>query len=400
MSGRPWSGTPSDSWCAASDVSDFIPLSVPNISGNEWEYVKECLDGGWVSSVGEYVTRFEEMSASATGSRHAVATTSGTAALHLALRLAGVGVDEEVILPSLTFIASANAVRYQGAWPTFVDSDEHFQIDPEAVRRFLVEDCHSGAVNRHTGRSVTAIMPVHVLGHPCDIDEIRDIGREFGLRVIEDAAEALGCRYKDRPVGSGGLACLSFNGNKILTTGGGGMLLTDDEETAVRGRYLSTQAKDDAVQYVHGEVGFNYRLSNVQAAIGCAQLERLAGFVERKRSIASLYAEELGRLPGVTTMGEAEWATSTFWLYTVLIDPSTGHTPNSLIDALARERIQARPVWQPMHLSPAHRQSHSAPCERTEEVHARAVSLPCSTSLTHAEQTRVVDVVSRLLRHG
>lgn len=381
-------------------VSEFIPLSVPNISGNEWEYVKDCLDTAWVSSVGSYVSRFEELTAERVGCRFAVALSSGTAALHLGLVLSGVGEGDEVVVPSLTFIASANVVRYVGAWPVLVDCDPQFyQMDPRSLRRFLSEECDSQLRNRNTGRTVRAILPVHVLGHPCDIDEMRSIAAKYGLRVVEDAAEALGSRYKDAPVGAGtALSCFSFNGNKILTTGGGGMLVTDDEDLANRARYLSTQAKDDELGYVHGEVGYNYRLTNVQAAIGCAQLEQLDRFVERKRQVAHRYRDALGDIKGVVHMPEARWADSTFWLYTIRLDPEvTGVTPDTVIGMLASELIQARPLWQPMHLSPVYQGSFHMPCPNAEAVHATAISIPCSTNITDEEQNRVIRTIRRIL---
>ena len=376
-----------------------VPLSVPNISGNEWTYVRDCLDTGWVSSAGPYVDRFERTFAEAVGVRHAVAVASGTAALHVALLVSGIEPGVEVILPALTFIAPANAVRYTGAWPTFVDVEEEYaQIDPVQIEAFLREDCRvsQGAVwNRRTGRRVAAILPVDLLGHPCDLDRIQLLATEFGLAVIEDATESLGATYRGRMVGSRGpIAIFSFNGNKLLTTGGGGLIATDDEAMATRARYLTTQAKDDPVEFVHRSVGYNYRLSNIQAAIGCAQLEQLGPFADAKRRIARRYEEELRGLPGITAMRQASWATSAFWMYTLLIDAVRfGSSSRDLLEALEREGIQTRPLWQPLHLSPAHQASFARPCPVAETWQREALSLPCSTGLTGEQQTRVIDAI-------
>lgn len=242
--------------------ADTVSLCVPHLAGREWDYLKQCLDTGWVSSVGPFVDRFEREVAARAGAPHAVAMVNGTCALHVALQLCGVGPGDEVILPAVTFIAPANAVRYLNAWPVFVDVDAtHWQMDPASVRGFLAEQCtrRDGAVfNRATGRRVRAILPVHVLGHPAPMDELAAVAREYGLRAVEDATESLGAHYRGKPLGAlGDVGVFSFNGNKIITTGGGGMLVTADAQLASRARYLSTQAKDDPVEYVHGEVGYN-----------------------------------------------------------------------------------------------------------------------------------------------
>ena len=250
----------------------FIPLCIPEIRGNEWEYVKECLDTNWVSSVGPYVDRFENMVSNYVGTNYAIATSNGTSALHISLLVAGVEPDDEVLLTSLTFIAPANAIRYANAWPVFIDAEpEHWQMSPQKVIDFLEQECNfqSGEVrNKHTGRRVKAIMPVHILGHPVDMDPILEVARRYHLMVIEDATESLGASYKGRMVGHlGHIACFSFNGNKILTTGGGGMIVTDNEAWANKAKYLTTQAKDNPVEYIHHEIGYNYRLTNIQAAM-------------------------------------------------------------------------------------------------------------------------------------
>jgi perosamine synthetase len=378
----------------------MIPLSIPELRGREWEYVKECLDTGWVSSVGSYVNRFEEMCAAATGTRHAVATVNGTAALHVALMIAGVEPDDEVIVSTLTFIAPANAVRYAGAWPVFVDAEPaYWQIDPDLVERFLAQDCtFDGTVvrNKKTGRRVRAILPVDVLGHPVDIDPLLELAERYGLTVVEDATESLGARYKSVPVGTrADVAALSFNGNKLVTTGGGGMIVTNDDTLARRARHLTTQAKTDPVEYVHDEIGYNYRLTNVLAAIGCAQLESLDDYVAIKRANAARYVGLLAGIPGISPVREAAWARSTFWLFTVLVDENVfGIDSRALLHALATQGIQARPLWQPMHRSAAHRGAQVVGGSVADRLCAQGLSLPSSVGLTASQLETVVRGIS------
>jgi perosamine synthetase len=376
-----------------------IPLIVPELRGKEWQYVKECLDTNWVSSVGSYVDRFETMLAEYVGVRYAIATVNGTAALHIALLLAGVEADDEVLVSTLTFVAPANAIRYVGAWPVFIDAEpKHLQIDAAAVTQFLEKDCiwdgHT-LRNRRSGRRVKAILPVHILGHAVDLNPILEIAAKYFLTVIEDATEGLGARYRGKAVGGlGRVGCFSFNGNKIITTGGGGMLVTDDAEWAARARYLTTQAKDDPIEYVHNAIGYNYRLTNVLAALGCAQMEQLDSFIEIKRSIAARYTSALDRLPGISVPEEADWAFSTWWMFTALIDEAhAGISSRELLRALAASKIQARPLWQPMHRSPAHDASASPACPTADSLHRQAISLPCSVGLTSSEQNRVIEAI-------
>jgi perosamine synthetase len=382
---------------------DFIPLIVPEIRGNEWAYVKECLDTNWVSSAGSYVDRFEKMLAEQVGTRYAIATVNGTAALHIALLLAGVQADDEVVVSSLTFIAPANAIRYVGAWPAFIDAEpRYWQIDPAGVADFLEKGCRwdgEALRNRRTGRRVKAILPVHILGHPADLDPILAVAAKYSLPVIEDATEGLGARNRGKSLGSlGHVGCFSFNGNKIITTGGGGMLVTDNAEWATRARYLTTQAKDDPIEYVHNAIGYNYRLTNVLAAMGCAQMEQLDTFVEAKRQIARRYQESLGSLPGIRLPEEADWAFSTFWMYTVLIDEKKSRIDSrELLRELAARKIQTRPLWQPIHRSPAHNLPGNPSCPNSDALYGQALSLPCSVGLTSADQGHVIEAISSLL---
>jgi perosamine synthetase len=388
----------------APPAGDFIPLAVPEIRGNEWRYVKDCLDTGWVSSVGSYVERFEEMVARQTGTDHAVATMNGTSALHIALLVAGVQADDEVLVSTLTFIAPVNAIRYVGAWPVLIDAEPiYWQMDPNRVVEFLERDCRwsNGTLyNRATGRRVAAVVPVHILGHPVDLDPILAVARKFGLKVIEDATEGLGATYKGHSLGClGDLACFSFNGNKIITTGGGGMLVTNNEAFAQKAKYLTTQAKDDPIEYIHSEVGYNYRLTNLLAAVGCAQMEQLAAYVAAKRKVAAHYTENVKDLPGIVPMGNAPWAASTFWMYTILIDEETfGMDSRLLMHTLGSHKIQCRPLWQPIHQSPAYASANRLIMPVAEQLARRALSLPCSVGLTESEQDRVIAALLELRR--
>lgn len=373
-----------------------IPLSEPSIRGNEWKYVKECLDTGWVSSAGPFVGQFESDLAAYIGVRHAVATASGTAALHVALLVAGVGPGDEVLVPTLTFIATVNALRYVGANPIFIDAEpSYLQMDTRIAREFLENQCvwnGSELRNRRTNGRVRALMPVHVLGHPVDMDPLLELAAKYKLHVIEDASESLGARYKNRMTGSiGDIACFSFNGNKILTTGGGGMIVTNNEVWAARARHLTTQAKRHPTEYVHDEVGYNYRLTNLQAAVGCAQMERLDDMIGSRRANAAAYAAQFASVPGLTSVGEAPWAFSNFWLYTVLVDVDRyGMDSRALLKSLSNAGIQARPIWQPIHLSMPYKNAFPTHCPQAELLYQTALNLPSSFGLTRAQLERVV----------
>ncbi len=379
--------------------SGIIPLHVPEIGGNEWNYLKDCLDTAWVSSVGAYVDRFETAVARRAGREYGIATTTGTAALHTALMVAGIGEGDEVLVPAMTFIASANAVRYTRARPVFLDVDPvTWQLDPEILNGFLKSCARDGSgavINKDTGGRVRAIMPVHILGHPADMDPIMELADSYDLIVIEDAAEGMGALYRGNPVGSTGhMACFSFNGNKIITTGGGGMIVTDDQQWAERARHLTTQAKSHPTEYEHDEVGYNYRLTNLQAALGCAQMERLDDYVQRKRDIACRYGELLKGIPGIEPMEEAPWATSTFWMYTVRIGADEyGTDSRTLMKYLAAREIMSRPLWKPMHLVKANMLFLGEPCPVSETLYRECLSIPCSVGLTDDQQNRVVDAL-------
>jgi perosamine synthetase len=360
----------------------FIPVAEPSIGEREVELVADAVRSGWVSSIGEYVTAFENELASRCGVAHAVATSNGTTALHLALAVAGIGTGDEVIVPSLTFVATAAAAQYLGATPVMADSDPaHWCIDPEDVARRL------------TPRT-RALVAVDLYGHPADMDALAGIAAEHDLVLVEDAAEALGATYRERPAGGLGLlGVLSFYGNKLITTGEGGAVLTDDPALAERARFLRDQAMDPERRYWHGELGFNYRITNVQAALGVAQLERLDELLERKRAVAAAYRAGLADISGVSVQEEADWATSSWWMTTLRIDGTSGVDRDELASRLRAAGVDTRPTFVPLHLLPHLRQDGPMPV--AEAVGSEGLSLPSSTTLTEAEVDYVIASVRR-----
>ena len=362
----------------------FIPIAEPSIGEREVELVADAVRSGWVSSIGEYVTAFEDELASRCGVAHAIATSNGTTALHLALAVAGIGPADEVIVPALTFVATAAAVRYVGASPVLAESDPaHWCVDPADV------------ASRVTPRT-RAIVAVDLYGHPADMDALNEIAAEHDLALVEDAAESLGAVYRQRPAGGlGRLGILSFYGNKLITTGEGGALLTDDPALADRARLLRDHAMDSDRRYWHGEIGFNYRITNMQAALGVAQLERLDDFLARKREIAAAYRAGLQSVPGVSFQEEADWATSSWWMTTLRLDADRGVDRDELAVRLRAGGVDSRPAFVPLHLLPHLRQEGPLPV--AEAVGSEGLSLPSSTSLTDAELEHVIGSVRSAL---
>lgn len=362
-----------------------VALHEPRFAGNEWAYVKECLDSGWVSSVGAFVDRFERQLAAQAGVRHAVAVVNGTAALHVCLLLAGVRPGDEVLAPALTFVATINAISYCGAKPHFVDSSAAtLGLDPgrlDAHLRDIARYRDGICVNRVTGAPLRAVVPMHVFGHPVDMDALNAVAEHWGLAVVEDAAEALGSTYKGRPCGGlGRLGALSFNGNKLVTTGGGGAVLTDDEAVARHAKHLTTTAKrPHAWAFEHDEVGFNYRLPNINAALGVSQLEQLAGFVAAKRRLAERYHAELAGIGGLSVVGEPAGASSNYWLNAVLLDGPEQR--DAVLEATNRAGYMTRPVWALMHRQPMYRDCPRMALPVAEDIERRLVNLPSSAIL-------------------
>lgn len=389
-------------------MNDKIPLSVPAMSGNEWKYVKKCLDTGWVSGSGGYVTMFEERLRRHAGSRYAVACINGTAGLFIALKVLEIGRGDEILVPTMTFIAPVNAVRYSGAEPVFMDCDGHLNINTEKMRLFCEEECSltkAGLKNKKSGKIVKAIMPVHVFGNPCDMEDVMDIAKKYGLKVIEDAAESLGSSYtkgayKGRETGAiGDIGIYSFNGNKIVTAGGGGMIVTNKRELSEKARYLINQAKDDPVRYLHDEIGYNYRLSNLQAALGVAQIEKLPEFIRAKKRNYGLYKERLSGIRGIELMGIPEGTKPNHWFYSLIVDKSGyGMDREALMEALGRAGIQTRPVWHLNHMQKPYLKNRAYRIENALWFWKRILNIPCGSGLTAGEIGNVVSNIRRLGR--
>jgi perosamine synthetase len=384
----------------------MIPLSLPNLAGKEWEYVKQCLDTGWISTAGSFVDRFEVEFAKYLEVYGAVSVVNGTAALHVALQLLGVEDNDLVIMPNVTFVASANAISYVGAAPLLIDIDlNSWQMDLDLLESFLSTDCKLDnseiLVHIETSRKISALMIVHVQGNICDMDRLLAICNDYNLPVLEDAAEALGAKYKGQYAGTlGDIGCFSFNGNKIMSTGGGGMIVSDNSEHLKRAKHLTTTAKRDALTYFHDEVGYNYRLVNVLAALGVAQLEQLDGFIASKIGTASYYRDNLKGVGDIGFQLVRDGVASNEWLFTI-----TTSSMQELLDYLNANGIMSRPFWIPMNQLPMYSDCiYINSTDISSDVHKRALSIPCSTSISEGELAQVVNTIKsffrRWQRHG
>lgn len=366
---------------------DFIALHEPHFAGNEWEYVKECLDTGWVSSVGKFVDRFEQQLAEFTGACRAVAVVNGTAALHICLKLAGVMPGDEVLVPALTFIATVNAVNYCGAVPHFVDSEERtLGLNPGKLAVYLNEAAEvrpEGCFNRQTGRRIKAVVPMHTFGHPVDLDPLAELCMRYKLELVEDAAESLGSYYKGRHTGNWGkLAALSFNGNKVITTGGGGAVLTNDESLGKLAKHITTTAKlPHKWEFNHDMAGYNYRLPNINASLGCAQMERLPEFIRRKRALAESYRLAFAEVEGVRFFSEPDFALSNYWLNVLLLDKEFAGERDSILELSNRLGIMTRPAWTLMHKLPMYRECPGMDLSVAEDLERRIINIPSSAFL-------------------
>jgi perosamine synthetase len=372
----------------------MLLLSGPNIAGNEWKYVKDCLDTGWVSSVGSYVNQFEDKVAAFAGCKYGVATSNGTAALHIALILAGVKADDYVIAPNVTFIASINAIKYTGASPILIDVDpSNWQMDLDLLEEFLeneTDEKNGELFYISDGRTIRCIMPVHVLGNICDMDRFLAISKKYNLPVIEDATESLGSTYKGKHTGGFGLmGCFSFNGNKIITTGGGGVIVTDDEALAKKAKHLTTQAKSDPFEYMHDEIGYNYRLVNVLAAIGVAQMELLPSFIDRKKEVDAYYKKGLSGVGDIRFQQVDEPVSHNAWLFTIMTDQQ-----KKLLKVLNDNQLQSRPFWVPMNQLPMFKGDvYYTKDDRSDYVYQRCLSIPCSTNIKDGELDLVIEKI-------
>jgi len=381
-----------------------IPLSIPQIRGRECCYVKECLDKGWVSSVGSYVDEFEKKICEVTGAGYATACINGTAALHTALLVIGGQAGDEVIVPTVTFIAPVNAVSYIGARPVFMDCDEYYNIDVIKTLEFIEKETafKDGATyNKKTGCRVIAVIGVHVFGNAVDIEPLLAICKERNIRIIEDAAESLGTYYSTGVLDGmhtgtvGDIGCYSFNGNKIITTGGGGMIVTNNPDYARKTGYLTTQAKDDAVRYVHNEVGYNYRMTNIQAAIGVAQLEQLAEFIANKVANYNVYKEAIDNIRGLHFAPVPPYANNNLWMYAMQIDSRQyPRGRDELMKWLDERGVQTRPLWYLNHLQRPYVDCQSYKIAKAFEMWEKTLNIPCSASIGNND----IDHVVRLLR--
>jgi perosamine synthetase len=364
-----------------------VHLHEPELGNREIELLSETIHSGWVSSGGKFVERFEEIVAEYSGVKHAIATVNGTTALHAALLVAGVQPNDEVLVPAITFVATVNAISHAQAVPHFADSSwQTLGLDPEALDRHLeaTTELRGGElINRQTQRPIRALLPVHVFGMPIDVDGILAVAAKYQLPVIEDAAEAIGSHYQNGMCGSfGRCATLSFNGNKIITTGGGGMLLTNDADVAKKARHLTTTAKQPhAWEFYHDEVGYNYRLPNLNAALGCAQMERIDDFIAAKRRLTEQYVAVFRNFDQAHIVTEPSGSFSNYWLNTLVLDASDSKTRDDLLRELHRRKIFARPVWTPMHQLPMYSGCPRAPLPVAEDIFTRCVSLPSSPKL-------------------
>jgi perosamine synthetase len=372
----------------------MLLLSAPNIAGNEWNYIKECLDTGWVSSVGSYVSRFENMMAEYTGCKFGIATSNGTAALHIALLLAGVKHGDYVIAPNITFVASINSIKYNNADPILIDVDEEtWQMDLNLLEEFLeneTDERDGELICVRDGRTIRCILPVHVLGNVCNIEKLLAIAKKYNLQVVEDATESLGTFYKGKHTGSFGLmGCFSFNGNKIITTGGGGVIVTNDETLAKKAKHLTTQAKSDPFEYMHDEVGYNFRLVNVLAAMGVAQLELLPSFVKRKKEIDAFYKNELKGTGDIRFQKIQANTDANYWLFTIMTEKQ-----KEVLKILNDNEMQSRPFWVPMNQLPMFADNiyynHNG---RSDYIYKRCLSIPCSTNIRDEDMAAVSEKI-------
>ena len=362
-------------------------LHAPCFAGNEKHYIQDCIASTFVSSVGAYVERFEKELAIYTGARRAVAVVNGTAGLQVALQLAGVQAGDEVIVPSLTFVATANAVKYLGAVPHFVDSNElTLGLDPEALRNWLMSTAEfsiDGYRNRTTGRRIRALIPMHTFGHPCNLEALLSVAHDYRLVMVEDAAESLGSFYQGKHTGTfGKLGVLSFNGNKIITTGGGGAILTNDERLADYAKHLTTTAKQSHPwDYIHDEIGYNYRMPNLNAALGCAQLEQLPVFLAAKRKLFHRYKDAFEKVEGVEIMREPNECESNYWLQAMILSKKFAHERNDIISLTNNSGLQTRPAWQLIHRLKPYQSCPKSPLPIAESLVSRIINIPSGVNL-------------------
>lgn len=373
----------------------MIPLSIPNLEGNEWMYVKDCLDTGWISSAGEYVTKFENSIKTYTGSKHAIACMNGTVGLQICLQLAGVKKDDIVIAPNLTFVATLNSISYTNAEPVLIDINEKtWQIDINLLEIWLANNTETKSVNGKlvtydlkTNKRISAIVPVHVLGGFADIVSIIEIGKKYGISIVEDSTEALGSFHKKKHAGTfGDFGVISFNGNKIISTGGGGMILTNNDDFALKAKHITTTAKSDPMEYFHDEIGYNYRLVNVLAAIGLAQMENFEKILKRKKEITNNYKKELSNIGDIMFQENLENTNPNCWLFTFRTKKM-----RDLLEYLNLQKIQCRPFWIPMNSLPMFKHlRYISDLDISNKIYSECISIPSSSNLSNFDQSKVI----------
>lgn len=384
----------------------IIQLSAPNISSLERKYINKCLNSNWVSSAGPLVEKFEEAVCKYTKAKHAVACVNGTSGLFIALKLCGAGPLDEIIVPTLTFIAPVNVIRYLGAEPVFMDCDSFMNLDVDKLEEFCAKECRmtkNALRNKKTGRIIKAVVPVHVFGNPCNMAAIMRIAKKFNLKVVEDATESLGSyytegAYRGKFTGTiGDFGVYSFNGNKIITTGSGGMIVSNHKELTSKARYLVNQAKDDPVRSVHNEIGYNFRLTNLQSALGLAQLEQLKKFIRIKKNNYELYCKFLSPVKGIKMLGIPRGTSPNYWFYSLLVEKKEYNMDREkLMNCLTKKNIQSRPIWYLNHLQRPYRMNQAYKVEKAPWFWERVLNLPCSTCLQEKQIKHVASAIYNL----
>tara|TARA_Y100000741_G_scaffold237728_1_gene181912 strand:+ start:2100 stop:3260 length:1161 start_codon:yes stop_codon:yes gene_type:complete len=385
-------------------MSKFISLHEPNFSGNEWKYVKECLDTSWVSSSGKYVFKFEKKIARYTGAKYAIACINATSALQISLRILGVSHGDEVIAPSFTFIAPINAIYYNGAHPVFMDADKYHNLDSVKTLEFIKKQTYfknGFTINKKTKRKIKALIPVHVWGNAVQLDELIKLCKERNISILEDASESLGTmylygKYKKRHTGTiGDIGCISFNGNKIITTGGGGVILTNNSNLAKKAFYLSNQAKDDETYYIHNEIGYNFRLSNLQAAIGLAQLEKISKFIKNKKKIHEYYNIKINSIDGLNILKTPDYARNNFWFNILEINSKKfKKKKKEILKSFHKKNIQARSVWCPIHLQKPYIKNQKYKIYKSNNIYKNSICLPSSSQLTKKKIEFIIKTIN------
>ena len=385
----------------------LINLSVPNLKGNENKYLKKCIDTEWVSSVGSFVNKFEKEISKFTNTKYAIACNSGTSALHLALVSSGVKRNDEVIVPTMTFIATPNSVSYINAIPVFMDCDKYLNIDVDKLKKFFETETfykNGNTYNKQTKRKISAIIPVHVSGNAVDIEPIIKLCRKKNIKIIEDIAEALGTRYikgkyKNKHVGSQSTSgCLSFNGNKIITSGGGGMVITNNKRIANTIRYLSTQANNNSQEYIHNEIGYNYRLTNIQAALGLAQLEKIKNFVRKKNQIYKFYHKAFKENKNISVLSPPNYSSNNHWMISIYVKNIKNKKHRSeIIKELKNRGVESRPMWHLCHLQKPYLKNQSYLISKAQKLQKKIINIPSSTGITQKELNKVSSIINKMI---